>query len=125
LRITKENCIWPFRTKGVECWHPVQYSSMTRHVRIQLLTLEHCWSISTASCLTTLPTALILLQATSSSDWPQLSRFYPKPETESSLRNIVFWKINRMVLLDKDRMMDNVQKHNIWTTSCLPTWRTG
>jgi hypothetical protein len=33
-------------------------------VRIQLLALEHCWSISTGSCLTTLFTALISLQAT-------------------------------------------------------------
>jgi hypothetical protein len=30
---------------------------MIMHVRIQLLTLEHCWSISTGSCLTTLLTA--------------------------------------------------------------------
>jgi hypothetical protein len=28
-------------------------------VRIQLLALEHCWSISTGSCLTTLLTVLI------------------------------------------------------------------
>jgi hypothetical protein len=52
---------------------------------------------------------------TSSIDWVQLSRFYLKTETESGLRNAVFWKINRMVFLDKDRMLDNVQKHNICT----------
>jgi hypothetical protein len=33
-------------------------------LRIQLLALEHCWSISTGSCLTTHVTALILLRAT-------------------------------------------------------------
>jgi hypothetical protein len=38
-------------------------------------------------------------------------------ETESSLRNVVFWKINRMVFLDTDKTMDNVQKHNICTNS--------
>jgi hypothetical protein len=46
-------------------------------------------------------------------DWAQVSRFYPKMETEASLRNVVLWKINRTVFLDNDRMMDNVQKHNI------------
>jgi hypothetical protein len=44
--------------------------------------------------------------------WAQLSRFYLKTETGSSLRNTVFWNINRTVFLDKDRTMDNVQKHN-------------
>jgi hypothetical protein len=39
-------------------------------------------------------------------------RLYLKTETESSLRNVVFWKINRTVFLQKDRAMDNVQKQN-------------
>jgi hypothetical protein len=56
---------------------------------------------------------------TSSIDWAQLSRFYLKTETEYSLRNVVLWKINKTVFLDKDRTMDNVQKHNICTTSSL------
>jgi hypothetical protein len=38
-----------------------------------------------------------------------------KTETESSLRNVVSWKINRTVFLYKDRTMDNVQKHNSCT----------
>jgi hypothetical protein len=38
----------------------------------------------------------------------QLSRFYLKTETESSLRNVVFCNINRMMFLDKDSTMDNV-----------------
>jgi hypothetical protein len=38
---------------------------------------------------------------TSSIDWDQLSRFYLKMETESSLRNVVFWNINRTVFLIK------------------------
>jgi hypothetical protein len=50
---------------------------------------------------------------TSSVDWAQLSGFYLKTEAESSLRNLVFWNINRTVFLDKNRTMDNVQKHNI------------
>jgi hypothetical protein len=49
------------KKKGVECWHMVQCSFMTMHVRIQLLTLEHWWSISPWDCLTNLLTALILL----------------------------------------------------------------
>jgi hypothetical protein len=53
---------------------------------------------------------------TSSIEWAQLSRFYLKTETEPSLRNVVFWNINRKVFLDKDRTMGNVQKHNICTT---------
>jgi hypothetical protein len=64
LRKTKKNCVGPFRTKGVDCWHPVQCSSMTMRFRMQLLALEHCWSISTGSCLTNLLTALISLRVT-------------------------------------------------------------
>jgi hypothetical protein len=55
----------PFRTKGMECWHPVQCSSMTMRVRIQLLALEHYRSIPTASCLITLLTGLVSLLVTS------------------------------------------------------------
>jgi hypothetical protein len=40
---------------------------------------------------------------TSSIDGAQLSRFYLKTETESSLRNVVVSRINRTVFLDKDR----------------------
>jgi hypothetical protein len=40
-------------------------------------------------------------------------------ETESSPRN-VFWKINRTVFLDKDRTMDNIQKHNIFQYNMFP-----
>jgi hypothetical protein len=54
----------------------------------------------------------------SSIDWAQLSRFHLKTETESSLWSAVFWKINRTVFFDKDRTMDNVQKHNICTNKC-------
>jgi hypothetical protein len=42
--------------------------------------------------------------ATSSINWAQLSRFHMKTETESSLQNVV--------LLNKNRMMDNVHKRN-------------
>jgi hypothetical protein len=59
-----------------------------------------------------------------------MSRFHLKMETESNLRNVMFWKINRTVFLDKGRKMDNVQKHNICTNvpssqkfrSYLPTY---
>jgi hypothetical protein len=41
----------------------------------------------------------------------KMSRFYLKTERESSLRNIVF--LNKQDdVLDKNRTMDNVQKHN-------------
>jgi hypothetical protein len=46
----------------------VQCSSMTMHVRVQLLALEHCWSISTGSCLTNLLTDLISLRATTTNN---------------------------------------------------------
>jgi hypothetical protein len=62
-----------------------------------------------------LPVLVGLDIRTSSVDWAQLSRFYLKTDTESSLRNVVFCNINRTVFLDKDRTMDNVQKHNICT----------
>jgi hypothetical protein len=46
---------------------------------------------------------------TSFVDWAQLSRFYLKTETESSLRNVMFCNINITVFLDKDKTMANVQ----------------
>jgi hypothetical protein len=49
-------------------------------------------------------------------DWAQMSRFYLKMETESSFHNVGFCNINIKVFLNKDRMMDNVQKRNICTT---------
>jgi hypothetical protein len=57
LQNTKKKCIGSFRTKAMEWWHTV-------HICIQLLTLQHRWSISTGSCLTTLLTALISLKMT-------------------------------------------------------------
>jgi hypothetical protein len=47
----------------------------------------------------------------SSIDKAQMNRFYLKTETESSLRNVVFWKVNRTVFLYKDKTTDNIQKH--------------
>jgi hypothetical protein len=70
LRNTK-NCVGPFRTKGVECWHPVYWPSITIRVRIQLLALEHWWGISTGSCLTIIITALISLRATTPAYLPE------------------------------------------------------
>jgi hypothetical protein len=64
LNTTKKPCVGQFRTKGEECWHTVYCSSMTMRVRIQLLALEHCWSILIGSCLTILNTVLILILAT-------------------------------------------------------------
>jgi hypothetical protein len=29
---TKKNCTGSFRTKGMECWHPVYGSSVTMHI---------------------------------------------------------------------------------------------
>jgi hypothetical protein len=43
--------------------------------------------------------------------WAQLSRFYVKTETESSLRNVVFRNIYRTV--------DNVQQHNSCKKNCV------
>jgi hypothetical protein len=52
---------------------------------------------------------------TSCIDWAQLSRFYLKVETKSSIRNFVFSKINRTAFIDKGKTIHNVQKHNICT----------
>jgi hypothetical protein len=49
------------------------------------------------------PVFISILTGTCSVDWAQLSRFHLKTETESSLRNVV---------LNKNRMSNNVQKHN-------------
>jgi hypothetical protein len=73
-------------------------------------TFETRWLIHPSWCWYRCPET-----GTSSIDWGQLSRFHLKTETESSLQNDVFWKLNRTVFLDKDRTMDNVQQHNICT----------
>jgi DUF1009 family protein len=39
-------------------------------------------------------------------------------ETQSGLRNIVL-KNKQAGVLDKDKTLDNVQKHNIWITGVL------
>jgi hypothetical protein len=38
-------------------------------------------------------------------------------QQENKFSHFVFWKINRMVFLDKDMKMDNVQQHNICTNA--------
>jgi hypothetical protein len=48
-----------------------------------------------------------------------MSRFYLKMEEESRLQNVVIFNINRMEFLDKDRTMDNVQKHTYLLTYLL------
>jgi hypothetical protein len=50
------------------------------------------------------------LIGTSSIDWAQLSRFYLKTETETSMRNVVL-KYKQDGVLDENRTMDNVQKY--------------
>jgi hypothetical protein len=50
----------------------------------------------------------------SSIDWAQLNRFYLKTETIQSPKRCVL-KYNQDGVLDKNRTMDNVQKHNICT----------
>jgi hypothetical protein len=46
---------------------------------------------------------------TSSIDWAHQNRFHLKTETESSLRNVVLkYKQNGVLLVDKNRTMDNV-----------------
>jgi hypothetical protein len=51
---------------------------------------------------------------TSSIDWAQLSKFYLKTGTESSLPNVVL-KNKQDGVFDTDTTMDNVQKHNTFT----------
>jgi hypothetical protein len=51
----------------------------------------------------------------SAMEWAHLRRFYLKTETEFSLRNVLFWNINRTVFWIKTGRWDNVQKHNICT----------
>jgi hypothetical protein len=60
----------------------------------------------------------------SSIDWAQLSRYYLKTETESSLRNIVFWDYKQECVLDENSTMDNVQKHIYTNVSSSQTFRS-
>jgi hypothetical protein len=52
--------------------------------------------------------------ATMSIDWAQLSRFYLKTDRIRSLKCCVL-KYKQDGVLDKNRMLDNVQKHNVCT----------
>jgi hypothetical protein len=45
-------------------------------------------------------------------------------QRQNPVPEMLFSKINRMVLLDKDRRMDNVQKHNIHTNVQSQTFRS-
>jgi hypothetical protein len=48
-------------------------------------------------------------------DWAKLSRFYLKTETESQSSKCCVFKYKEEGVLNEDRAMDNVQKHNIST----------
>jgi hypothetical protein len=51
-------------------------------------------------------------------DWAQLSRFYLKTETIQAPKRCVL-KNKHDGVLDQDRTMDNVQKHNIYTDTVV------
>jgi hypothetical protein len=59
---------------------------------------------------------------TSCIDWAKLGRFYLNTDTEFSLRNVVL-KYKQAGVLDKNRAMKNIQKHNICGSQiiCLNT----
>jgi hypothetical protein len=65
---------------------------MIMRVRTQLLALEHCWSISTGSCLTTLLTGPISLRATtlfaSLKNWFGLQCFNNNEEFVEVVKNV-------------------------------------
>jgi hypothetical protein len=67
IHVTRgHNNVKKYITKQQKAWNAGIWCSVPPwlHICIQLLTLEHCWSILTWSCLTTLLTALISLWAT-------------------------------------------------------------
>jgi hypothetical protein len=63
-------------------------------------------------CLICIP-HLVLAQVSGDSEYlyrlAQLSRVYLKTETETSGRNIVFWKINRTVFSYKDKIIKMIK----------------
>jgi hypothetical protein len=66
---------------------------------IQLLTLDHCWGISTGSCLTTLLTVLILLHATTTcliypKNWLGSQRFN---DNEELMEGVKTWLSSQAV----------------------------
>jgi hypothetical protein len=85
--------IGPFRTKGVEYWHPVQCFSITMavHIWVQLLAHDHCYSISIWSSLTIVLTTLTSLRATSTClpTWRTGWGHSASTETRS------FWKVSK------------------------------
>jgi hypothetical protein len=112
---------WWWRTKPVEqtktlqilwCWTLSIFLSLSKNTILFIFQNITFWRLGSVSVFRTGPGPVM---GTSSIDWAQLSMFYLKTETEPSLRNLAFWKINRAVFLDKDRTMDNVQQHNICT----------
>jgi hypothetical protein len=63
-------------------------------------------------CLQMEPTQVGPEIGTSSIDWAQLSGFYLKTKTESSLQDVVFWNTKQSGVLDKNKT-DSVQKNHI------------
>jgi hypothetical protein len=96
------------------CWYRKEYSFSPSMISVEILLwckASYLWSFNNLmfSYLSQMFFAVFDLWTpswsshrcpeigTSSIDLAQLSRFYLKTETESRLRNVVFWKINRTV----------------------------
>jgi hypothetical protein len=110
-----KNCVRPFRTISVECWPTELCSSMAMHTCIQLLALRQCWSISTGSCLTTIPKALISLWVTTTRLPTWRSRWDHSASTIMRRNNERCQKV-----IELTGFFDTgVQKHNPQYDRCL------
>jgi hypothetical protein len=104
LRPSCFNGQWIFMSLSDD--HPAVNSTKARISELSLFLLFHqkwvfegcSWNKLACQTISLLLYISVHLEiGTSSVDWTQLNRFYLKTETESSLRNVVFWKINRTV----------------------------
>jgi hypothetical protein len=98
----------------VEYLHPVECSSMTICVHIHMLALQHCWSISTGNCLTTLLRALILLRATNTC--------LPTRGTGWDYRTwkiMSWWKVSKVAELTSGWVLWQAYKNLFWDNKSL------
>jgi hypothetical protein len=98
---------------GSECMNFIGFYNEARKGKIQIR-FAPCNSGCHEQCAgTTKAKRFLYGDGLALSIGPNWVGFIWRRRQNSSLRNVVFWKINRTVFSEKDRTMKNVQKHNI------------
>jgi hypothetical protein len=99
---------------------------MTMRIHTQLLTLEHCWNISTGNCLTTLLIALISLQATTTCLPTYLPTYLPEKlagitgfnNNEKLMEGVKMWLSSQAADFFETGIQELIPRHDKCLNSC-------